>query len=100
MDEFMELGKVGNAAEEVNPEYLKWDKDADDNKKGEIKLKKAVYDADKRDVAHKFIDMINALEKHIEESIKNLEENEIQAAVDLSDWLIHTEKELIFLEDE
>lgn len=44
--------------------------------------------------------MINALEKHIVESIKNLEENEIQAAVDLSDWLIHTQAELEYLNAE
>jgi len=31
--------------------------------------------------------MINALEAHLVASVADLEKNEIQAAIDLSDWL-------------
>ena len=44
--------------------------------------------------------MINALQAHLEASIKDLEKNEIQAAVDLSDWLQDSQAELVWLDEE
>lgn len=71
-----------------------------DNKRGEIKLEDGAYEKDQRDIAHKFIDMITELEKHMVESVANLKENEIRAAYDMIKWMHESEKELIFLEDD
>jgi len=63
MDEFVQLGKGKG--------------DAEDNDKGALKLKKGTYKGASRDITHRFVDMINKLEKHIVESIDELEANEI-----------------------
>lgn len=52
------------------------------------------------DVVQRVLDAIDKLEKHLEESIKNLEENEIKAAWDLSQWLQDSEAELLHLDEE
>lgn len=44
--------------------------------------------------------MIDRLEEHMIESMRNLEENEIQAALDLASWITHSEQDLIFLDNE
>lgn len=82
MNEFMEL-----AAQPVDQEHLQHDTRSDDNDRAQLHLEAAVHEEDKRDVAHRFIDMINHLHDHIVASIADLEANEIQSAVDLSDWL-------------
>jgi len=47
----------------------------DDNEKAGLKLKK--FKTADRDIAGRFVDMINRLERHIVESIDELEVNEI-----------------------
>jgi len=59
MDEFMQLSQ--NAAQEVNAEWHEWDNNATDNDKAALKVVDGKYDHAGRDVAHRFIDMINAL---------------------------------------
>lgn len=44
--------------------------------------------------------MVDKLEKHLEESMQNLKQNEIKAAWDLVRWLQSTEVELVHLDDE
>jgi len=44
--------------------------------------------------------MIDKLEQHMIDSMRNLEDNEIQAALDLATWITHSEEDLIFYDKE
>jgi len=69
-----------------------------DNKKAALKVKDGKYDGARRDIAHRFVDMINKLHDHMVQSVIDLKENEIAAAYDLITWLTESHKELLFLE--
>jgi hypothetical protein len=61
MAEFVELGR-SNAPQDVNDEYLEHDTRSDDNDQAALEVEHGKYAAAERDVAHRFIDMINKLE--------------------------------------
>ena len=48
----------------------------------------------------KIIGMLNELEQHFIDSLKNLEEHEIQASYDFADWLDEEEQEVAYLNSE
>jgi hypothetical protein len=55
---------------------------------------------DERNVGQKLLDAIDKLYRHLEESIKDLEKNEIRAAWDLAQLLQDSEAELTHLDEE
>jgi hypothetical protein len=98
-EEFAQLSQE-NPAQYVNPESYAWDENADDNDKAALKVEHGKFDHAGRDVAHRFIDMINALHQHLVDSVADLKKNEIQAAWDLVAWFTESEKELVFLDED
>jgi len=84
MKSFMQLTQ---SAQDVNDELLEHDTNADDNKKGALELEAADNNAAERDVAHRFIDMVDKLEKHMIDSLENLKKEEISTAWKVVDWL-------------
>jgi len=66
---------------------LEHDTNADDNKKGALELEAADNNAAERDVAHRFIDMVDKLEQHMHDSLENLKKEEISTAWKVVDWL-------------
>lgn len=84
MKSFMQLTQ---SAQDVNDELLEHDTNADDNKKGALELEAADNNAAERDVAHRFIDMVDKLEQHMHDSLENLKKEEISTAWKVVDWL-------------
>jgi len=60
MKSFSQLTQ-SNPAQYVDPETAEWDEDATDNDRAALEVEHGKYDAARRDVAHRFIDMINKL---------------------------------------
>jgi chromosome segregation ATPase len=48
-------------------------------------------------VVDRILSLLDKLEAHLQESLHNLEQNEIKAAYDLADWLKHADAELVEL---
>lgn len=84
-------------AQDVPEEWGQDDARSHDNDKAALELDAAEHNAADRDVAHRFIDMVDKLEQHMIDSMRNYEENEIQAAMDLATWLSQAEEEFDFL---
>jgi len=64
MESFAELAQ-NNPAQGVDSETAEWDADATDNDRVALSVDHGAYMGDERDVAHKFINMINKLEAHL-----------------------------------
>jgi len=86
MKSFNQLAQ-SNPAQAVDAEWHEWDTNADDNDQAALELDAFQHEAAARDVAHRFIDMINALEQHLYDSLAALKRDEIQAAWDFVQWL-------------
>jgi len=84
-------------AQDVPDEWSQDDARSHDNSRDALTLDEAEHNAADRDVAHRFIDMVDKLEQHMIDSMRNYEENEIQAAMDLATWLSQAEEEFDFL---
>merc|ERR1712019_304461 len=97
-EEFAQLSQ-SNPAQYVDPETAQWDENATDNTKAALKVEFGKFDNERRDVPHRFIDMINALEQHLIDSVADLKKNEIQAAWDLVAWFTEAENEHVFLNE-
>jgi len=85
-------------AQDVPDEWTEDDARAHDNDRGALELQEAEHNAAERSVATRFVDMIDKLEQHMVDSMRNLEENEIQAAMDLATWLAESEVEFDVLD--
>lgn len=79
---------------------MEHDTNADDNNKGALELEAAEHNADERDVAHRFIDMVDKLEQHMHDSLENLKKEEISTAWKVVDWLQESESDLANLDKE
>jgi len=98
MDEFNQLTQ--NEAQAVDDEWLEWDENADDNDRGALEVDRMTAGTEERDVGAKVLQAIDRLEEHLENSIKDLEANEIEAAWSLAMWLQDTDLEFAELEKE
>ncbi|EGR27888.1 hypothetical protein IMG5_187320 [Ichthyophthirius multifiliis] len=99
IEEFNQLSR-----ESVESSTAEWDPRADDNNKGELQLEKGEVGTQERDLkaklGDKLVDLLDKLQEHLRQSIKNLTENEIRSAWDLAVWLQLSEQELKQLDEE
>jgi hypothetical protein len=75
----------------VDPHSAEWDNKATDNGKDALSFDRMGAGTDERDVGAKLVEAIDKLKQHLQDSIEDLEKNEIQAAWDLAQWLQDSE---------
>jgi len=99
------LAEFEQLAESVDPSTGEWDEAATDNHREGLKLIKAANDASGRNIGGGGLDeqilaLLDKLEAHLEQSITDLQVNEVKAAWDLAVWLQDSEAEIAHLDHE
>jgi len=95
MKSFVQLSQ---SAQDVDSEWLEADENAADNNRGALELEAATHNAGERDVANRFIDMIDKLDQHMRDSLDHLKKEEISTAWKVVDWLQESETDLAQLD--
>ena len=87
------INQFSQLSDDVDAETGEWDEAADDNDQEGLEFETRMDDSTSkaRDIGNKFIDMLDYLEEQLVASINELEQNEIQAAWDLAQWLQDSE---------
>jgi len=92
------LAEFNQLADSVDPATGEWNTAADDNDKGALNVEHGVNKGDERHIVgggltEQILDLLNKLEQHLNDAIKELEAAEVRAAWDLAVWLQDSEDE-------
>jgi len=99
------LAEFNQLADAVDPATGEWNDAATDNTQGALNVEHGVNNAGQRNIlggglTEQILALLDHLENHLNESIKELESAEVRAAWDLAVWLQDSEDEKHHLDNE